>query len=81
MFNAYQGVLPTYVWAFQFPVNLDPAAAPPSLLAAEPAILLGALAVTCIILAYSAWIWRIALAEREASEPGDDGDYAPAGEA
>jgi hypothetical protein len=81
VFNAYQGVLPTYVWAFQFPVNLDPSAAPPSLLAAEPAILLGALVVTCLILAYSAWIWRIALAEREAGESGAAGDYLPTGDA
>jgi hypothetical protein len=27
-----------------------------------------ALTLLCIVLAYSAWVWRIALAEREADE-------------
>lgn len=61
--NAYQGVLPTYIYAFQFPVNTDPAAAPPPLLALEPAVLAGALGLTCLVVAYSAWVWRVALAE------------------
>jgi cytochrome bd-type quinol oxidase subunit 2 len=31
-------------------------------------ILAGALVFLCLILAYSAWVWRIALAERAADE-------------
>jgi hypothetical protein len=72
VFNAYQGLLPTYLYPFQFPVSLiNRQIAPPSLFAAGPAILLVALTVTCVILAYSAWIWRIALAERRLEEADD----------
>lgn len=60
--NAYQGIVPTYIWAFQFPVNTDPAGAPPPLFAPEPAILAGALGLTCLVVGYSAWVWRAALA-------------------
>jgi len=71
--NAYQGILPTYLYPFQFAVNTDPAGALPPLLAPLPAILFGALALTAIIVAYSAWVWRLALAERDAADidPGD----------
>jgi hypothetical protein len=70
----YQGILPTYVYPFQFPVStVDRNVAGPSLLAPGPAILLAALTVACAVVAYSAWVWRIALAEREA---GDDGSGA-----
>jgi predicted membrane-bound dolichyl-phosphate-mannose-protein mannosyltransferase len=63
MVNAYQGLLPTYVYTFQFPVStVDRNVAGPSLFSAQPAILLAALTVTSIVLAYSAWSWRIALA-------------------
>ncbi|MER3418907.1 MAG: hypothetical protein C4343_07450, partial [Chloroflexota bacterium] len=61
--NAYQGVLPTYLYAFQFPVNTDQPVAPPPLLAPEPAILAAALGLTCLVVGYSAWVWRAALAE------------------
>jgi hypothetical protein len=52
--------------------------APPSLFAAGPALLLVALTVTCVILAYSAWIWRIALAERRLEDGVDDADAGTA---
>ncbi len=58
--NAYQGILPTYIYAFQFPVNTDPAGAMPPLLAPEPAILALALGLTCLVVGYSAWVWRAA---------------------
>ena len=78
VFNAYQGVLPTYLYPFQFPVSLvDRTIAPPSLFAPGPAILLVALIVTCLIVAYSAWIWRITLAERRLEE-ADDGSVGTA---
>jgi hypothetical protein len=73
MVNAYQGILPTYLYPFQFAVNTEAPSAMPPLLAPMPAILFGALALTCLVVAYSAWVWRLALAERDAGEadPGD----------
>ncbi|MEO8273236.1 MAG: phospholipid carrier-dependent glycosyltransferase, partial [Chloroflexota bacterium] len=62
--NAYQGFLPSYLYPFQFWVLQGDRAAAPSLFAAVPAFMLAALTVTCVIVAYSAWSWRIALAER-----------------
>jgi hypothetical protein len=72
--NAYQGVLPTYVYPFQFPVSIvDRNVAGPSLLGPEQALLFGGLAFLCVILAYSATSWRLALAERRLYESeGDD---------
>jgi hypothetical protein len=79
VFNAYQGFLPTYLYPFQFPVSIvDRNVSPPSLFAAGPAILLVALAVTSVIVAYSAWIWRIALAERRLEEGTDESDAGTA---
>ena len=86
--NAYQGILPTYIYAFQFPVNTDQPGAPPPLLAPEPAILVGALGLTCLVVAYSAWVWRAALAAEAVSEatagsapgsPAGAGPRPPAG--
>lgn len=63
--NAYQGLLPTYVYPFQFPVStVNRSLAGPSLLALEPALLLLALGGASLIIGYAAWVWRIALAER-----------------
>jgi hypothetical protein len=67
--NAYQGILPTYLYAFQFPSNRAAASVPTSLIGPVPAILGAALVLLCIVLAYSAWVWRIALAEKAADEP------------
>lgn len=72
--NAYQGFLPTYIYDFQFSVNNEAAAAP-ALFAIGPAIMLLSLVFMAVVVAYSAWSWRIAIAERrrdrlaEASEP------------
>jgi hypothetical protein len=74
--NAYQGVLPTYLYAFQFPVNTatrqDVALFTPVFVA-----LAVALSVTCLVVGYSASTWRLALAESRASAgsgsgPGSD---------
>jgi dolichyl-phosphate-mannose--protein O-mannosyl transferase len=91
LFNAYQGILPTWLYVFQFPVNTDPPVYV-KLLDWWPAILFAALLVTAAIVGYSAWSWRIALAERAAErdgtwppgdatdEPADEGtDDEPAG--
>ena len=71
--NAYQGLLPTYLYPFQFPVNTD--AVPPGvpLLAAAPALLFVGLVVFCLVVAYAAWVWRLAL-----DEDGPDGGDAGA---
>ena len=63
--NAYQGVLPTYVYPFQFPVSTSTGTSPGrSLFDSGPALLLLALAGVCVVVGYAAWVWRIALAER-----------------
>jgi protein-O-mannosyltransferase-like protein len=64
--NAFQGVLPTYLYAFQFPVNT---AARPAQSLGNPIFLAlsAAIAVTCLVVAYSASSWRLALAESRAS--------------
>jgi hypothetical protein len=71
--NMYQGILPTYVYPFQFPVStVDRNVAGPSLLALGPAVLLAALTMACAFVAYSTWVWRIALAERRAADGEDE---------
>jgi hypothetical protein len=63
--NAYQGVLPTYLYPFQFPVSTQArAATPPALLAPGPIALLISLSAVAVAVGYSAWSWKIALAER-----------------
>ena len=63
--NAYQGFLPTYLYPFQFWVLQGTRPAAPALFAIGPAILLVALLAMAVVVGYSAWSWRIALAERE----------------
>ena len=65
--NAYQGILPTYLYAFQFPVSTVTRGADTPLFTPTLALLLGALVVTCLVVAYSAWVWRLALAESSAA--------------
>ena len=72
--NAYQGLLPTYLYPFQFPVNTDPAAPSVQFLAPEPILLFIALTVTAFVVGYAAWVWRIGPAPRP---PRPDG-LAPA---
>ena len=64
--NAFQGVLPTYPYPFQFPTNRNEVVKDVSLLDPVALVLAGALVLLCIVLAYSAWVWRLAIAEREA---------------
>ncbi len=61
--NAYQGFLPTYLYPFHFWVATQRPESP-SLFALGPAIMLLSLVFTAVVVAYSAWSWRIALAER-----------------
>jgi predicted membrane-bound dolichyl-phosphate-mannose-protein mannosyltransferase len=64
--NAYQGLLPTYLYPFQFPVNTDPVVQGLKLIDGPSVLLLVFLTVTAVIVGYSAWTWRIAIAERDA---------------
>src|SRR5258708_18727296 len=67
--NAYQGLLPTYLYPFQFPVStIDRNVAGPELFDIRVGALLAALVVVVIVVGYSAWTWRIALAERRREE-------------
>ncbi len=76
--NAYQGILPTYLYAFQFPVSTVPRGAETPLFTPTLAILTAALVVTCLVIAYSTWVWRLTLADsraaRDASAGSDDDD-------
>jgi hypothetical protein len=75
--NVYQGLLPTWLYAFQFPVNTDPAVTV-SLASPWPAILFGAVMVAACFVGYAAWAWRLALVEREGSEADPATGSAPA---
>jgi len=78
--NAYQGLLPTYLYAFQFPVSEAERNVSTPLLSWTPAILTIAIAATCLVVAYSASVWRLALAESNAGAgaagAGASGDAA-----
>jgi hypothetical protein len=62
--NAYQGFLPTYLYPFQFWVLQGTRATAPPLIDFWPGVMLASLMFMSIVVAYSAWSWRIALAER-----------------
>ena len=76
--NAYQGFLPTYLYPFQFAVNNADRAGAPSLFAIGPAIMLVGLTFLAVALGYSAWSWRIALAERRRDQLAGRGEPPPA---
>lgn len=75
--NAYQGLLPTYLYAFQFPVSTADRTLPSPLLSPTLAILTIAIAVTCLVVAYSAATWRLALAESSAAAGSGSGSDDP----
>ncbi len=67
IFNFYQGIIPTWVYPFQFPVNVD-APVTASLTSTMPLLLLVAVPIVAALIAYAAWVWRLTLAERQADE-------------
>ncbi len=77
--NAYQGFLPTYLYPFQFWVATTPRPEPPSLFALGPAIMFLSLGFTAIVVGYSAWSWRIALAERRRDRLAASDEPPPSG--
>ncbi|MCJ7709645.1 MAG: hypothetical protein MUQ32_02335, partial [Chloroflexi bacterium] len=60
--NAYQGLLPTYLYAFQFGVDTVDRGVAISFADPKFGILMAFLVVACGVVAYSAWAWRQALA-------------------
>ena len=81
MVNAYQGLLPTYLYDFQFPVSEVNRSSATNFATPVMLALIGVLVFTCIVVAYSAWTWRITLVERRLleGEPPDEGAQAAAG--
>jgi predicted membrane-bound dolichyl-phosphate-mannose-protein mannosyltransferase len=78
--NAYQGFLPSYLYPFQFWVLQGNRAPAPSLFATGPALMLASLTFMAVVIAYSAWSWRVALAERRRDRlaaPEDPGLAVP----
>ncbi|HET9680899.1 MAG TPA: phospholipid carrier-dependent glycosyltransferase, partial [Candidatus Limnocylindrales bacterium] len=78
--NVYQGLLPTYIYSFQFWVNTSARGAAPSLFGVWPAFLLAAITVVTVAVGYSAWQWRLTQAERRravAGWPTDGGEGVP----
>ncbi len=71
--NAYQGLLPTYLYAFQF--SVDTIDRGKSISFADPrfAILMVFLIVASGVVAYSAWAWRQALGQDAGGDGGSDG--------
>jgi hypothetical protein len=74
--NAYQGFLPTYLYPFQFWVRGGERPEAPALFDLGPAIMLLSIAFTAIVFGYSAWSWRIALAERRRDRLASEADEA-----
>jgi hypothetical protein len=74
MVNAYQGILPTYLYAFQFPVSTVARGVDTPILTPTMLLLLGAITVTCLVVAYSAWTWKVALAEARLSPDGAEAE-------
>jgi hypothetical protein len=66
MVNAYQGILPTYLYAFQFPVNNVAATVKEEIFGPVPLLLGASVVFLSLVVGYSAWVWRLAIAEREA---------------
>jgi C-terminal four TMM region of protein-O-mannosyltransferase len=81
MVNAYQGLLPTYLYDFQFPVSTVNRSAPVNFVTPVMGALVAGLVFACLVVAYSAWTWRITAVERRLFDEGppDAGAEAPAG--
>ena len=64
MVNAYQGLLPTYLYPFQFSVNTIDRSGAISFADPRFALLVVFLTIACAIVGYATWIWRQALGGR-----------------
>ena len=72
--NAYQGIVPTYLYAFQFPVSSIDRNLPTPILTPTMALLTVALVVTCLVVAYSTWSWRLAMADSASASSVDEAE-------
>ena len=59
IFNFYQGIIPTWLYPFQFPDNTDVAVAGSPLFSLVPILTGLMLTVLCVVVGYSAWTARI----------------------
>jgi hypothetical protein len=75
---AYQGILPTYLYAFQFSVSQIDRNKTTPLFTPMLGLLTIALIVTCLVVAYSAWTWRLSSAMSN-DDPSDDDAFARTG--
>jgi C-terminal four TMM region of protein-O-mannosyltransferase len=70
--NAYQGILPTYLYPFQFSVNTVDRGGAISFADWRFGALMLFLVIACAVVAYSAWVWRMALTEdAQQDRPGE----------
>jgi predicted membrane-bound dolichyl-phosphate-mannose-protein mannosyltransferase len=76
--NAYQGLLPTYLYAFQFGVSTVDRNAAIKFATPEFAALVVALIVVSGVMAYAAWSWRHAAAEPVEESSGPAGERGAA---
>jgi hypothetical protein len=79
--NAYQLLLPTYPYPFQFGVNTESRGAGVSFADARFALLMVFLVIACAVVAYSARVWRLAAAEQATRAPAAGGQAGEAGTA
>jgi hypothetical protein len=70
--NMYQGLLPTWIYDFQFAVNLDPVGQTP-LISTGSLALTGMIALAVVAVMYATWSWRLELALRRADRALGDG--------
>ncbi|HEX5826749.1 MAG TPA: phospholipid carrier-dependent glycosyltransferase [Candidatus Limnocylindrales bacterium] len=77
--NAYQLLLPTYPYPFQFGVNTVERGGAVTFADPRFALLMLFLVAACVVVAYSARTWRLAAAE-DAARAGARGAGGPAGE-
>ncbi|MGH2513666.1 MAG: phospholipid carrier-dependent glycosyltransferase, partial [Candidatus Limnocylindrales bacterium] len=78
VFNAYQGIIPTWLYPFQFPDNTDAPVAGQPLFSLVPILTGVMLLVLCVVVGYSAWSARIPRAVAEtALEPAAAPGAAP----
>jgi hypothetical protein len=78
--NAYQGILPTYLYAFQFGISKTDRTGSISFASPMFVVLVGALVVAAAVVGYVTWTWRQALgADPEADTgTGQAGEPGPA---
>ena len=76
--NAYQGILPTYLYAFQFPVSKIDRNQAIAWSGLQLGLLTVAVVVTCLVVAYSTSVWRLSLASGEPA-PDDTDSLARTG--